>query len=118
MSEEINVAEKSQTLISDIEDCYRYSVKNLQLYKTALRRRIGNQDIYWVEFVAGFEALFIFTNVDPGIQKEKLVNDGGLLINRVAKWLENGNARRKEGENLFLTYRKALFDRNILSFKK
>lgn len=116
MSEEINIPKQSQTLKTAMDDCYLYSVKNLQLYKTALRRRIGNHNIYWTEFVAGFEALFIFTSVDPSIQKEKLVNGGGLLVNRVSKWLENGNAHHKEGEKLFLAYRKALFDRAILSF--
>ena len=119
MSEEINIPEKSQTLISDIEDCYRTAVKYLQLYKTAQRRGVGNESLHFTNFAGAFDALFIFTSVDPSIQEEKIVNgDGELLAHRVSKWLENGNAHRKEGEALFLTYRKALFDRNILSFKK
>ncbi|MBU0572019.1 MAG: hypothetical protein KKC50_08275 [Candidatus Omnitrophica bacterium] len=119
MSEEINIPEKSQSLKTDIEDCYRSSVMYLQRYKSAQRKHVGNEKLYFTEFVGAFESLYIFTSVDLGIQKELLQDGHGqLLVNRVSKWLENGNTNPKEGEQLFLAYRKALFDRGILSFKK
>lgn len=119
MSEEINIPEKSQSLKTDIEDCYRTAVKYLQMYKTARRKHVGNESLYFTEFVGAFEALYIFTSVDPSIQKELFsAREGELLVSHVSRWLGNGNTHQKEGEQLFLAYRKALFDRNILSFKK
>jgi len=116
MSEEINISEKSQSIKTDIEDCYRSCVRWLQLFKSAQRKHIGNEGMYFAEFTASFEALFIFTSVDSSIRKEEY-QKGGLLTDRVEAWLNNGGKHRKEGEKLFLAYRKALFDRGTLSVK-
>lgn len=120
MSEEsINIWEKSESIKSDIEDCYRGAIKYLELYNNALLRHAGNHKIYYIGFVSKFQSLYYFTKVDGNMKRETGNDDKTLLLDEVDKWFNNDvKGDKKEGIKLFLDYANALFDRSILSFKK
>jgi len=118
MSEDINIAEKSESIKHDIEDCYRAAIKYLELYNNALLRHAGNHRLYFAFFVSKFQSLYYFTRVDGDMKREKLGGDKSLL-DEVSSWLNNGAVSdHKKGIKLFLEYSNALFNRGILSFKK
>lgn len=110
-----NIADQSDSIKFRIEQYYLTAVANLTQYKMISRRKIGNKDIFFLDFLSAFEALVTLTEVEQGIAKYSL-GDNGLLIDNVNKWLENGMTKREVGIDLFLKYRKALFDKSILSF--
>lgn len=113
--ETFNIAERSDSIKDRIEQYYLTAVANLTQYKMVSRRKIGNKDLYFLDFLSAFEALVTLTEVEQGIAKYTLA-DNTLLINNVNKWLENGMTKRELGVELFLKYRKALFDKSILNF--
>ena len=113
--ETFHIAERSDSIKDRVEMYYLTAVANLTEYKMISRRKVGNKDLYFLDFLSAFEALVTLTEVEQGISKYTL-SDDTLLIDNVNKWLENGMSRREKGIDLFLKYRKALFDKSILSF--
>ena len=113
--ETYNIAERSDSIRDRVEQYYLAAVSNLTAYKMISRRKIGNKDLYFLDFLSAFEALVTLTEVEQGIAKYTLP-DSTLLLNNVNTWLENGMTKREQGIELFLKYRKALFDKSILSF--
>lgn len=112
--EEINIPGKSQRIKEGVVESYLWAIKHLQNYKTSLRKHIGNQDIYWFDFCGAFEILYTLTRVLPALEECK-TEDGEQLIAEIEKWLEDPTKNRGKGVKLFLAYRKALFDKGILS---
>ena len=112
--ETYHIAEQSASIRDRIEMYYLAAVANLTEYKMISRRKIGNKDLFFLDFLSAFEALVTLTEVEQGISKY-LLPDDTLLIDNVNKWLENGMSNRGRGIELFLKYRKALFDKSILS---
>lgn len=108
-----NIAERSASIRDSIEIYYLAAVANLTQYKMVSRRKIGNSNLFFLEFLNAFEALVTLTEVDQGIAKYTMPDDT-LLLDNVNKWLENGMTKQKVGIELFLKYRKALFDKSIL----
>lgn len=76
---------------------------------------IGNEKVFFNNFVTGFENLFLATFFDSSLKKERF-NDK-LLIEQIKTWLANGKNQKKLGEELFTAYYTTLFSRNILSIR-
>lgn len=139
----ISIAEKSESIKHDIEDCYRGAIKYLELYNNALLRRAGNHKLYYAYFVSKFQSLYYFTRVDTDMKLETIEKvDGNAkqkqpvdadnpekgkqeeekkhekLLPAVDGWFKNGATDRERGVELFLVYGDALFSNSVLSFKK
>ena len=133
MSEDsINIAEKSESIKHDIDDCYRSAIKYLELYNNALMRRVGNHKLYYSYFVSKFQSLYYFTRVDGDMQQEKIelvdenvkseniiIEEGKkyeLLLSAVDRWFNDAKTDPEKGIKLFLQYANVLYKTQIFSF--
>jgi hypothetical protein len=114
-SEHITTPPSSQPIRNDIERLYLESKESYVYYNRAARIKIGNQKVYWSNFVTEFENLFLSTSTDPIIKKEEY--NGQPLVAQVQAWLANGKRDISLGLELYRAYVSALFSRNILSIR-